>query len=107
MTFTQVKRFVKTKYLVAAFAATFVAFAGSTSVANATTGAGQAPTKEQCKNGGWQKLGYRNQGQCVREAAQNQGSGYGGNTNINIDIDINVNIIGNNNIVVIVVPPYL
>ncbi len=32
-----------------------------------TSGDSTAPTsKEQCKNGGWQQFGFRNQGQCVR-----------------------------------------
>jgi hypothetical protein len=28
------------------------------------------PTKEQCKQGGWRALGFRNQGQCVAAAAR-------------------------------------
>ncbi|HEX6462187.1 MAG TPA: hypothetical protein VFZ58_02835 [Candidatus Saccharimonadales bacterium] len=94
---------VKAKFVVAAFVAVAVASFG---VAAPTSALSQPSSKEACRNGGWQQLGYRNQGQCVRAAVQNPGSGYGGNTNVNVDIDINVNVIGNNNMVIIVVPPY-
>lgn len=31
-----------------------------------------APTKQDCKDGGWQELGYRNQGECVSFFARNR-----------------------------------
>jgi hypothetical protein len=31
--------------------------------------------KERCKKGGWRELGFRNQGQCVKALARQQGSG--------------------------------
>lgn len=35
------------------------------------SGPGEAPiAKKDCKKGGWERLGYRNQGQCVSAAAR-------------------------------------
>ncbi len=31
---------------------------------------GPATGKEACKNGGWEALGFRNQGQCVKAASE-------------------------------------
>lgn len=32
------------------------------------TPAEDKPTKDECKDGGWRELGYRNQGQCIKDA---------------------------------------
>jgi hypothetical protein len=34
-------------------------------------------SKEACKNGGWQALGFKNQGQCVSTYEHSIGHGYG------------------------------
>ena len=39
-------------------------------VSAAGAGADPAPGKEACKNGGFQELGFANQGQCVKAANQ-------------------------------------
>ncbi len=34
-------------------------------------------SKEACKNGGWQALGFKNQGQCIAAFNHSHGHGYG------------------------------
>ncbi len=61
-----------TKALIVAGVLTVAAVGASTYV-SAKVGANQTNadaaltgyTKDQCKNGGWQAMGFRNQGQCV------------------------------------------
>lgn len=43
-------------------------------------------TKDQCKNGGWRALGFRNQGECVSYFARQQ---RGTNITNNNNIDVN------------------
>ena len=69
---------------------------GAASTASAAT----IPTsKEACKNGGWQALGYKNQGQCIK-AFNQANQGYGGNAAVNANANVNVG--GDNNIVNVV-----
>jgi len=64
------------RLLVGLFAVTAVSVTAGLASAN------QAPnqanltgyTKDQCKDGGWQELGFRNQGQCVSYFAKQQHS---------------------------------
>lgn len=96
-------RFIaKAKFAAAAFVALAVASVGFAAPVGAAT---QPANKEACKNGGWQQLGFSNQGQCVRAAVAQPGNGYGGNVNVNINVNINLNVHGSNNIIVVVIPP--
>lgn len=80
-------------------------FAQSDSGDNPTNG---APTsKDSCKNNGWKKYGFKNQGQCIKwvnaHDGNGGGNGYGGGNNNSVDTSINLDISGNNNIVNIVI----
>ena len=69
-----------------------------------TAGAATIPeSKDACKNGGWQALGYKNQGQCIK-AFNQANQGYGGNagTNANVNANVGVDVSGDNNIVNVV-----
>lgn len=47
-------------------------------LAQKTTHTGDPKTKADCMNGGWQTLGFKNQGQCVSFVERNdKGHGYG------------------------------
>ncbi len=58
-----------------ALMAAFLAF-GSSGVAFAqdepAVVADSIPTKEDCKEGGWKALGYKNQGECIEAATQDE-----------------------------------
>ncbi len=49
-----------------------LAYGGSADAKKATNPVTSGYGKDQCKNGGWQALGYRNQGQCVSFFAKAQ-----------------------------------
>lgn len=74
---------------------------GAASTASAAT----IPTsKEACKNGGWQALGYKNQGQCIKAFNQaNQGYGGNGGVNANANANVGVNVFGNNNVITVII----
>jgi hypothetical protein len=88
-------------------AAAAMALVGTAGMAGAQT----VPTsKNACKNGGWQQLGYRNQGQCIKAFNQSQ-HGYGGqggngggssNNEVNANVDIALNNSDDNIITIII-----
>ena len=68
----------------------------------------QSTSKEDCKNDGWKKHGFKNQGQCVKEAEHesNDDHGYGGNgggNHNNISTWLNLHVTGDNNVVNVVI----
>ncbi|HSW80629.1 MAG TPA: hypothetical protein VLG47_07670 [Candidatus Saccharimonadales bacterium] len=78
-----INKLTPVKKLMLGFAgASTVAIVGSAGFAAAQqftpTSDPTVPTsKEACKNGGWQALGFKNQGQCVSAYEHSIGHGYG------------------------------
>lgn len=48
-----------------------------------SNGHGNSYSANQCKNGGWRELGYKNQGQCIRDMVGNENGGNNGGNNGN------------------------
>ena len=76
-------------------------------VANAQHGdsAAMPPSKEACKNGGWQDLGYKNQGQCIagHDNQQPPGGGYGGSNGNTVNANVNLSLNNSDNNVINVI----
>lgn len=115
MSFSKVARTLPSKgahRLVMAFVAVAaVALVGTGGAVSALGGdkpsnANNVPvTKADCKNDGWKKYGFKNQGKCVAWVnASNHNPGYGGgNTNNgDVNVDLNLDVSGNNNVVTII-----
>jgi hypothetical protein len=72
MTGTRIKYALATAGVIGAVGAVSVASAASPKLAAKPTQPTAGYSKDQCKKGGWQALGYRNQGQCVSFFAKQQ-----------------------------------
>ena len=83
--------FAKNKIVLGFLVVAMTAILGTAGIVGATPD----PAKEACKNGGWQALGYKNQGQCIKDFNK----GYGGGHNTNVSVVVN----GNNNIVQVII----
>jgi hypothetical protein len=70
LTVNRIKYAVATAGIIGSVGAISVASAASPK-ANPTANL-SGYTKDQCKNGGWQALGFKNQGQCVSFFAKQQ-----------------------------------
>lgn len=91
---------ITSKLALAALAIGATTLIGTT---GAATAAQMPNSKEACKKGGWQQLGYSNQGQCVKAFNQNKpGNGYGGGNNNHPKVDVNLDVSGDNNIINII-----
>lgn len=65
---------------------------------------GSPTSKEDCKNNGWKKYGFKNQGQCIKWVnSHDNGNGYGGGNNNHVNTSLNLDISGDNNVVNIVI----
>jgi hypothetical protein len=94
--------------LVAMFSVATVGMAGTTYAVN--NGGGDGPTngaptsKEDCKDGGWKKYGFKNQGQCIKWVNEHgYGGGNGGGNHGNVSTWLNLNVSGDNNVVNLVI----
>jgi len=93
---------------VAMFSVATVGLAGTTYATS--NGGGDNPTngaptsKQDCKNDGWKKYGFKNQGQCVKWVnAHGYGGGNGNTGDQNNNTWFNLDISGDNNVVNVVI----
>jgi hypothetical protein len=72
MTVTRIKYALATAGVIGAVGAVSVASAASPKRADNVAPPTSGYSKDQCKKGSWQALGFRNQGQCVSFFAKQQ-----------------------------------
>lgn len=107
------KKPVTSKLVLGFLGVATTALVGSAGIANAAPGGHhpvKVPTsKAQCMHGGWKKLGYKNQGQCIKafeEAQKGKGGGYGGGSTNNVNNNVTVTVSNSNNNVINVIINY-
>jgi hypothetical protein len=102
----------KSKLAVGLVAAAMTAVVGTAGL-SAVYAHGDHPTppatKEECKNGGWEELGFKNQGECVSAWNHNNppgggnGGGYGGSNGNTVNANVNVDLNNSDNNIINVI----